>query len=304
VAVSLPLRNSQSPDREPAAAGVAGRPRLAPFLLCLPLVVLLLALLIWPLAHLLQQSLLVTDAPAAGTTLHNFREIALVPRYRHALLWSLELSLAVAAGSTLICLAPAWLLTRYSFPGKRVMRCILTLPMTFAGMIVGFLMVILLGRTGFLPQLLERLTGQPFLSGVSYQFPGLILAYLYFEIPRATLTLEAALKKLDSGLEQAARSLGAGRWQVFSLVVLPAIRPALVSTFAVTFSVSLGSFGVLLVLSIRRFTLLPLEIFTQYLAPPTDRGVAAAMSLILLAAAFGTGYGLRSLARRLEGTRA
>lgn len=288
---------------EPAGvARVAWRLRLAPYLLCLPLIILLLALLLWPLAHLLKQSLLLTDAPAAGITLGNFLEIVQVPRYRHALLWSLELSLAVAAGSTLICLAPAWLFSRHSFPGKRLMRCILTLPMTFAGMIVGFLMVILLGRTGIIPQAMERLTGQPFLSGIGYQFPGLVLAYLYFEIPRATLTLESALRKFDKGLEQAARSLGASRWQLFSLVVLPVIRPALISTFAVTFSVSLGSFGVLLVLSIRRFTLLPLEIFTQYIAPPTDHGVAAAMSLTLLAVAFATGYGLRRLAQRMEST--
>ena len=204
----------------------------------------------------------------------------------------------MAAGSTLICLAPAWLFTRYQFRGKGLIRGIFTLPMTFAGMIVGFLMVIMLGRTGFIPQLLERLTGSPLLSGVGYQFPGLILAYLYFEIPRATLTLESALSKLDYRLEQAARSLGANRRQVFRLVVLPAIWPPLISTFAVTFSVSLGSFGVLLVLSIRRFTLLPLEIFTQYSAPPTDQGIAAAMSLTLLAVAFTTGYGLRCMARR------
>lgn len=289
------------PDSSPLIpAGVrSAKPRqLAPLLLCLPLLLLLLALLAWPLAHLLHQSLLLSDAPTAGITLRNYLEIISVPRYRHALLWSLELSLAVAAGSTMICLAPAWLFTRYQFSGKQVMRAILTLPMTFAGMIVGFLMVIMLGRTGFIPQLLELVTGRPLLSGIGYQFPGLILAYLYFEIPRATLTLESALRKLDSRLEQAARTLGANRWQRFRLVVLPVIWPALVSTFAVTFSVSLGSFGVLLVLSIRRFTLLPLEIFTQYMAPPSDHGIAAAMSLTLLATAFGTGYGLRRLANR------
>jgi putative spermidine/putrescine transport system permease protein len=275
------------------------RRQLPPFLLCVPLLLLLPVLLVWPLAHLFQQSLHLTDAPTMGITLHNYREIVALPRYRHALLWSLELSLTVAAGSTLICLAPAWLFTRYQFRGKGLMRGILTLPMTFAGMIVGFLMVILLGRTGFIPQMLERLTGSPLLSGVGYQFPGLILAYLYFEIPRATLTLESALSKLDSQLEQAAHSLGASGWQVFRLVVLPVIWPALISTFAVTFSVSLGSFGVLLVLSIRRFTLLPLEIFTQYIAPPTDQGIAAAMSLTLLVVAFASGYGLRRAARRM-----
>ncbi len=277
------------------------RRQTAPLLLCAPLLLLWLALLALPLAHLFHQSLFLADDPATGITLRNYLAIFSVPRYRHALVWSLELSLAVAAASTLICLAPAWLFTRHQFRGKRLMRGILTLPMTFAGMIVGFLMVLLLGRAGFIPQMLERLTGEPLLSGTGYRFPGLILAYLYFEIPRATLTLESALRKLDDRLEQAARSLGANRWQTFQLVVLPGIRPALISTFAVTFSVSLGSFGVLLVLSMRRFTLLPLEIFTQYIAPPTDMGLAAAMSLTLVATAFGAGFGLRRLARGKEG---
>ena len=277
-----------------------GRRFLAPLLFCVPLLLLLTALLAWPLGHLAWVSFHAAESPEAGITLHNYLQIIAVPRNRHALVWSLELSLAVAFASTVICLAPAWLFTRYQFRGKWLIRGILTLPMTFAGMIVGFLMVILLGRTGFIPQILERLTGQPLWSGVAYQFPGLILAYLYFEIPRGTLTLESALRKLDSRLELAAHSLGANRRQTFRLVVLPLIWPALISTFAITFSVSLGSFGVLLILSIRRFTLLPLEIFTQYIAPPADQGIAAAMSLTLLMIAFGTGYGLRHFSRDRE----
>jgi putative spermidine/putrescine transport system permease protein len=289
---------AESPIRE------RGRRTLAPLLFCAPLLLMLTALLVWPLGHLAWQSFHLAESPETGISLHNFLQVVEVPRYRYALVWSLELSLAVACASTVICLAPAWLFTRYQFRGKRLMRGILTLPMTFAGMIVGFLMVILLGRTGFIPQILERLTGHSLLSGVAYQFPGLILAYLYFEIPRGTLTLESALRKLDSRLELAAHSLGANRWQTFRLVVLPLIRPALISTFAITFSVSLGSFGVLLVLSIRRFTLLPLEIFTQHIAPPTDQGIAAAMSLTLLMIAFGAGYGLRHVSRDRESNHA
>jgi putative spermidine/putrescine transport system permease protein len=256
-----------------------------------PLLALVIALVVIPLWRLLRQSVL--EEGTGRLTFAHYYDLALVFRYRQALFWSLELSFGVAVISTLLCLGPAWLLARHHFAGKYVVRGVLTLPMTFAGMIVGFLMVILLGRAGFIPQILERLTGRPFFSGVAYQFPGLILAYLYFEIPRATLTLESALRELDARLELAARSLGANSWQTLCWVVLPAIRPALLSTFAVTFAVSIGSFGVLLVLSIRRFTLLPLEIFTQFIAPPTDSGVAAAMSLVLLAIAFTVSYGLR-----------
>lgn len=296
----------QSPSSSIAANTVSTEKRrsLAPFFLCVPLLVFLALLLAYPLGHLFCASLHLMDSPDSGISVGNYLDIFTVPRYRRSLLWSLELSLAVATGATVICLAPARLFTRHNFRGKRLMRGILTLPMTFSGMIIGFLMIIMLGRTGFIPQMLERLTGEPLLSGSGYKFPGLILAYLYFEIPRATLTLESALRKMDSRLELAARSMGANRQQTFLYIVLPTIFPALISTFAVTFSVSLGSFGVLLVLAIRRFTLLPLEIFTQYIAPPTDQGIAAAMSLVLLVIAFGSGFGLRWLIQRREVRRA
>ena len=63
----------------------------------------------------------------------------------------------------------------------------------------------------------------PLFSGVAYQISGLFLAYLYFEIPRATLTLESALRKFDVRLEAAAKSLGANRWQRLVCVILPTI---------------------------------------------------------------------------------
>jgi putative spermidine/putrescine transport system permease protein len=261
-----------------------------------PLLVVLAVLVLWPLGHLLWQSLHLSGSPGDGLTMKNYLETLTRPRYRDALLWSLALSSAVAAASTAMCLAPAWLFARHAFWGKRFFRTVMTLPMSFSGMIVGFLAVLLLGRTGFVSQIAERLTGQAFLSGASYRFSGLFLAYLYFEIPRGVLTLESSLRKLDGGLEAAARSLGATPLQTFLHVVLPMIRPALLSTFAVTFSVSLGSFGVLLVLSIRKFTLLPLEIFTQYITPSGDPGIASAMSILLMSLALGTGFGLRRLA--------
>src|SRR5262249_55536560 len=132
---------------------------------------------------------------------------------------------------------------------------------------------------GFVPRLLERLTGHDLLSGLSYKVFGIVLAYVYFEIPRATLTLEAALRGFDDRLDAAAKTLGAGFWRRFFLVFLPLTAPALLSTFAVTFSVSLGSFGVALIVS-KRFSLLSLEIFQQYTGM-LNGPLAAAMAFAL-----------------------
>jgi ABC-type spermidine/putrescine transport system permease subunit II len=114
------------------------------------------------------------------------------------------------------------------------------------------------------------------------------------------LTLESALRKFDMRLEAAADSLGANRFQRFVWVILPVIWPALISTFAVTFTVSLGSFGVALILSTRQVNLLPLEIFTQYVAVPADRAAAAAMAMALTGIALGVNYGLRTWVGREE----
>jgi len=204
---------------------------------------------------------------------------------------SFALSLTVAIFSVLVCLAPAWIFATQEFRGKAWLRAIYALPMSFSGIIVGFLMILLLGRIGFVPQLFHRLTGHALFSGLAYQFGGLLLAYIYFEIPRATLTLESALRKFDFRLELAARTMGAGRWQRLFWVVLPNLWPAFISTLAVTFSASLGSFGVALILS-RRFTLLPVEIYRQFTGF-LNLQAAAAMSMVLVLTALIVNYSLR-----------
>jgi putative spermidine/putrescine transport system permease protein len=272
------------------------RPRWQTQVLCVPLLLITTALLVWPLALLGWESVVRPDN--SGLTLRRYVDIFAVPRYRAALTWSLAVSLAVAAFSTTACLAPAWLFVRKEFSGKRWLRAAFALPMSFSGVIVGFLMIVLVGRSGFVPELMQRLAGVSLFSGAAYQITGLLLAYLYFEIPRATLTLESALRKFDSRLEAAAESLGANGWQRFLWVILPNVWPALVSTFAVTFTVSLGSFGAALILSTRQINLLPLEIFTQYVAVPSDRGAAAAMAVLLTAIALGVNYGFRSWVER------
>ena len=249
-------------------------------LLTLPLVAVVFGLLVYPLALLGWLSL--HDAKNA-LTLGNYAEIFNDRVYFAALAHSLCLSAAVAAIAVLLCLAPAWLFARHDFAWKRLMRAAFTLPMSLSGIMVGFFAVLMLGRIGFVPQLFERFTGHALFSGAAYQHSGLVIAYLYFEIPRGVLTLEASLRKFNPRLDDAARSLGANRLQRLFWIVLPLIRPALISTFAVTFSVSLGSFGVALILS-RRFAIMPLELFHQFTSF-LDTRLASAMALVLVAIA-------------------
>jgi putative spermidine/putrescine transport system permease protein len=200
---------------------------------------------------------------------------------RRALLNGVILSAAVSVAAMLLCLPPAQLLARSRFRGRDASRLLLSLPLAFSGVIVGFLAIVMLGRVGVIPTVSQALFGRPFGSGLAYALPGLFLAYLFFEIPRAVLSLEAAFIKLDPELDAAARTLGATRWQRWRRVKLPALWPALAGTFATTFAVSLGSFGAALILS-RRFFVLPVEIYTEFTAFSND-AAACAMAIWLAA---------------------
>lgn len=273
----------------------------------LPLLFVVSAFLLVPLGALLWSSFqssqgLVVGQKGGGWTWDNYARFFASESARRALLNSLWISFGVAAASTLLCLAPAWLLGRREFRGKRWLRAAFTLPMAFSGIIIGFLTVIMLGRLGVIPRALEALTGVDWLYGAAYGFGGILTAYLYFEIPRATLTLEAAVRKLDPRWELAAATLGASPWQSFRLVTLPLVLPALLSTFAVTFSVSLGSFGVVLILS-KRFSLTPTQIFEEVYAL-SNYEAAAAMSVVLILIGLATNLFLRLAANRLIAHRA
>jgi putative spermidine/putrescine transport system permease protein len=235
------------------------------------------------LAFVVPAAVLVRSA-ADGSPAALARQLALVwlqPHTRRALANGVGLSFAVSAVAILLCLAPAHLMARSRFRGRGLVRVLLSLPLAFSGVIVGFLAVVMLGRVGFVPSVAAALFHRPLGAGLAYALPGLFLAYLFFEIPRAVLSLEAAFARIDPEIDAAARSLGARAFERFRRVTLPMLEPALWATFATTFSVSLGSYGAALVLS-RRFSILPVELFQAFTAFGDDRG-AAAMAIWLAA---------------------
>ena len=241
-------------------------------LAALPLALFLALAVAWPLAWLLGEVASEAGRAALG-------EVLAAGRYRTSLVNSLLLSAATAAVAVALSLAPAWALARERFPGRRLLRAVLALPLTFSGVLVGFLAVVMLGRIGAVPKLAALLTGREVLAGAAYSFTGLFLAYLYFEVPRAVVTLESAFRRFPWELDAAARALGAGRGARLFRVGLPLLAPALRATLAVTFSASMGSFGVALVLA-RRFTVAPLEVYTELTGFLND-AVAGALCLAL-----------------------
>jgi putative spermidine/putrescine transport system permease protein len=153
----------------------------------------------------------------------------------------------------------------------------LTLPLAFPGVVVGFLVIVLAGRQGLIGDISMALTGERVVF--AYSMAGLFLGYVYFSIPRTILTVMATAEKLDGRLEEAARSLGAGPWRVLRDVVVPGLKPALLSAGAICFATAMGAFGTAFTLA-TRIDVLAMVIYTEFTLE-ANIALAAALSFVL-----------------------
>jgi putative spermidine/putrescine transport system permease protein len=244
-------------------------------LLLLPLLIVVFALLLIPLAVL---ALMGLRGENGALTLDNYLAVLLNARYRNGLLTSLTLAASVSAVTVVGSLSLAYTLVRDRLPGVVLLRALFTFPLSFPGIVVGFMTIILFGRTGIVPSLSEQLFGVR-LGQIAYTLPGLFVAYLYFELPRITLTLTEALEQIDPRYEAAARSLGASPWQTFWLVLVPALQSALISSAALAFATAMGAFGTAYTLA-QRISILPIQIYDAYTVS-FEFELASAMAVVL-----------------------
>lgn len=215
------------------------------------------------------------------------------PRYLESLLNTVGLSIGVTAATLFLGGAVGIHLARTPFRGRRLLVSILTLPLSFPGVIIGFFVILLGGRQGLIPWLAGKLGGSGF--AFAYGLLGLFLAYLYFSLPRAIASYQAAAEALDTQLEEAARSLGAGRARIALDVWLPALVPTTVACGAIVFATAMGAFGTAFTLA-AKFEVLPMTIydeFTNYANFALAASLSIALGLVTWAVLFA--------ARRLTG---
>ncbi len=183
----------------------------------------------------------------------------------------------VTAGAILVALPLAWLTERTDLPFRRFWGVITILPLVIPTYIGGFLVVVTLGPKGMLQDLLEILFGVDRLPDI-YGFPGAALTLVLFSYPYVLLPLRAALRRMDHGLDETARSLGYGGCSIFFRITLPLLRPALLSGGLLVALYTLSDFGAVSLLDYETFTR---AIFIQY-ESAFDRDLAAALCLALL----------------------
>ena len=199
------------------------------------------------------------------------------PRHREVMIATLALSLVVTVATLVLSTAAALFLGRARFPGRSVLVAMLTFPLAFPGVVVGFMVIILAGRQGLIGQASQELgLGR---TVFAYSMGGLFLGYLYFSIPRVLLTVMAAVETIDQALPEAARSLGAGPLAVLRDVTLPALRPALVASGAIAFATAMGAFGTAFTLA-TDIDVLPMLIYTEFTLQ-ANFATAGALSIML-----------------------
>jgi putative spermidine/putrescine transport system permease protein len=197
------------------------------------------------------------------------------PRYRATLINTVVLAAATTLASLVIATIAGLFLQRHRFPGRAVLVAMLTFPLAFPGVVVGFMIILLAGRQGLIGDITRPLIGEKVVF--AYSIEGLFLGYLYFSIPRVILTIMAAVEKLDPSLEEAARTLGAGTWAVHRDVILPALGPAFVASGAIAFATAMGAFGTAFTLA-TNIDVLPMLIYTEFTLS-ANIAISAALSV-------------------------
>jgi putative spermidine/putrescine transport system permease protein len=259
-------------------------PRL--FLMMLPVAIVFATFFLLPMARL------VLIGGAGETGFSEYLTVFNTPRHFESLVATLILSASVTLAAVVISAISGVFLERNRFWGREMLISMLTFPLAFPGVVIGFLVIILAGRQGLANDLSKALTGSRLVF--AYSMTGLFTGYLYFSIPRVILTIMAAAEKLDPALEEAARSLGASRWQVIRDIMIPALKPALIASGAIAFATAMGAFGTAFTLA-TNIDVLPMTIYTEFTLN-ANIATAAALSIVLGIITWLALYIARSLA--------
>ena len=206
-----------------------------------------------------------------------------------ALRLSLVASLAATAISFVLGLPLAWILARTVFPGRRLVRGVVMLPLVLPPVVGGAALLFALGRRGLIGGPLAEATGLV----LPFSIWGVILATTFVAMPFLVITVEGALRNLDGRHEGAAATLGASRWTVLRRVTLPMIAPSLASGLLLTWARAFGEFGATVTFAGNlqgRTQTMPLAVFV---ALESDRDTAVAISLVMVLISLGVLVALR-----------
>jgi molybdate transport system permease protein len=206
---------------------------------------------------------------------------------------ALRLSLVASGSATAVALifgVPlAWLYARVEFPGRNLLRALTTLPMVLPPVVGGVALLLAFGRSGVIGSWLDATFGItiPFTTGA------VVMAETFVAMPFLVLTVEAGLRSMDRRYEDAARTLGAGRWTVMTRVTLPLIAPSLLAGAVLCWARALGEFGATITFAGNFPGVTQTMPLAVYLLLQTNPEASFVLSLVLLCVSVLVLVGLR-----------
>jgi molybdate transport system permease protein len=216
---------------------------------------------------------------------------------RQALVLSLSSATAATAVSLVVGVPLAWVLARTRIPGRSVLHAVVTLPLVLPPVVGGVALLLAFGRGGVVGRYLDAWFG----ITLPFTTAGVVVAETFVAMPFLVVSVQGALAAQDRRYEDAAATLGAGRWLTFRRVTLPMITPAVGAGAVLCWARALGEFGATITFAGNfpgTTQTMPLAV---YLALETDPDAAIALSLLLLAVCVAVLIGLRQ--RWLPGIR-
>ena len=171
-------------------------------------------------------------------SLHEFWAVVSAPRVVASYRLTFGASLIAALINAVFGLATAWVLVRYTFPGKKIIDALVDLPFALPTAVAGIALTAVYSSNGWIGGFLES-------HGIKVAFTplGIVVALTFIGLPFVVRTVQPVLQDLEAETEEAAASLGANRWQTFVKIILPAIWPALLTGFALAFARAIGEYG-------------------------------------------------------------
>ncbi len=219
-----------------------------------------------------------------------------------AVIISMKVAILCAVISSPISLLLGWILARKSFHGKPLLDALIHLPLVLPPVTVGYLLLLTLGIHGFVGRYLFEWFG----IRLAFNFYAAVIASVVVSLPLFVRSVRLSFELADQGIEDAARTLGAGKVRTFLVITLPLALPGILSGFVLSFARSLGEFGATMTLAgnIEGETrTLPLAIYS-FMNIPGGEGAAmrlAGLSVILSLGAFFTSEYLANRARTKTG---
>ena len=175
---------------------------------------------------------------ASSLTFMEFWKTVTAPRVMASYKLTFGASFVAALLNVFFGLVLAWVLTRYRFPGRKIIDALVDLPFALPTAVAGIALTAIYSSNGWIGRFLE-----PLGIKIAYTPVGVLIALVFIGLPFVVRTVQPLLSELETELEEAAATLGASRWQTFVKVILPALAPGLLTGFTLAFARAIGEYG-------------------------------------------------------------